>query len=518
MPWNFNNLLVPPLLVKELRTRLRVKTAFGMALGYMGCLSAIIFMTLATSAHDESQTGWKIGANLFGIITYLQAILIIFVTPLVTASSITGEKDQKTFDSLCVAPVSMRQIVCAKLAASLILFIVLILISLPFAAASFILGGISPQALFLTYLLTLLAAAAIAAIGLFCSARYERSIASIPAAIVMILALVILCSLFESMHCTALATISPLAFLRMIKEHAAIPFYGQMLPFWLPGFIYPVVVFFMACTAAITRLTFPSERRFVLFRLLLLLFSLLSIAFIIGENTVLCAKPAEARRHIVGMLYFLTAILIVGAAWFGVNRDVFLSEIGARARDHWLMRLAARMLTDPRGFVLLLVLGSAPCVALGARTVGPMNIAPEYFWLTYFGGMGLCALTCSAFALRLTCAPMRKWRILRVVIAIVAICGFTLVPYAVANILTANSLKIPVWIQHWALLSPLAILQHLNDARASVPIFPVMVAKYGKFSPVIVCSTFYFLTTLLLLLPPFLYSRLPRIGASPERR
>lgn len=502
MPWNFNNLLVPPLLVKELRTRLRVKTAFGMALGYMGCLCAIVFITLMTSVSNESQTGWKIGANLFGIITYLQAILIVFVTPLVTASSITGEKDQKTFDSLCVAPVSTRQIVCAKLAASLILFIVLILISLPFAAASFILGGISPQALFLAYLLTLLAAANIASIGLFCSARYERSIASIPAATVTILALVILCGLFKSMHCTALATVSPLEFLGLIKEHAAIPFYGKMIPFWLPGFIYPIVIFFMACTAAVTRLTFPSERRFVLFRFLLLWLILLSIAFFIGESTVLCDKPAEARHQLVGILSFVFAILIICAAWLGVNRNVFLSEIGAQARAHWPARLAAQILTDPRGFVLLLVLGSAPCVALGARTAGPMNIAPGYFWLTCFGVMGLCALTCSALALRLTCAPMRKWRGFRVAIAVVAICGFTVAPYAVVNILMGNSLKIPVWIQHWAVLSPLAILQHLNDARASAPIFPVMVAKYGKFNPVIVCSAFYFLTTLILLLPP----------------
>lgn len=513
MPWNFNNLLVPSLLVKELRTRLRVKTAFGMALGYMGCLCAIIFITLMTSVYDESQTGWKIGANLFGIITYLQAILIIFVTPLVTASSITGEKDQKTFDSLCVTPVSTRQIVFAKLAASLILFIVLVLISLPFAAASFILGGISPKSLFLAYLLTLLAAANIASIGLFCSTRYERSIASIPAAIVMILALVILCGLFESMHYTALATISPLQFLGLLREHVAIPFYGKSIPFWLPGFIYPTLIFFMACTAAVTRLTFPAERRFVIFRLLLLLVVLLSIAFFIGKNTELCAKPAEAREQLGAILVFMTVILITCATCLGVDRNVFQSEIGARARGHWLVRLVAQILTDPRGFVLLLVLGSAPFVVLGARTAGPMNIAPEYFWLTYFGVMGLCAMTCSALALRLTCAPVKKWRYFRIAIAVVVICGFTLAPYAVANILIGNSLKIPIWIQHWALLSPLAILQHLNAARESTPIFPMMLAKYGKFSPVIVCSAFYFLTTLTLLLPPFRYSRRFRLSA-----
>lgn len=515
MPWNFNNLLIPPLLVKELRTRLRVKTAFGMALGYMGCLGAIVFITLMISAYNESQTGWKIGTQLFGTITFLQAILIIFVTPLVTAASITGEKDQKTFDSLCVTPVSTRQIVFAKLAASLILFIVLILISLPFAAASFILGGISPKSLFLAYLLTLLAAANIGSIGLFCSTRYERSIASIPAATVMILALVILCGLFKSIHCTALATISPLEFLGLIEEHVAIPFYGKTIPFWLPGFIYPTLIFFMACTAAVTRLTFPSERRFVLFLSLLLLLILLSIAFFTGENTVLCTKPAEARDQLANILSFMTVILIICATWLGVDRLVFLSEIGARARAHWLMRLVAQILTDPRGFVLLLVLGNAPFVALGARTAGPMNISPELFWLTYFGAMGLCAMTCSALALRLTCAPTRKWRYFRITIAIVIVSGFTLAPVAVANILIENSLKIPVWIQHWALLSPLAILQHLNAARESAPIFPIMLAKYGKFSPVIVCSAFYFLTTLILLLPPFRRGRLSEIPSVP---
>ena len=127
MPASLSAILQDPLLIKEFRTRMRARTVLIVELLYIVAICGIVFLGYLFTRSREDAPGWELGSALFRTITYVQAVLMFFVSPLVSASAISGEKEQKTFDSLCVTPVSPRRILVTKLVAALGCFVVLIL-------------------------------------------------------------------------------------------------------------------------------------------------------------------------------------------------------------------------------------------------------------------------------------------------------------------------------------------------------------------------------------------------------
>ncbi|MFU8781448.1 MAG: ABC transporter permease, partial [Kiritimatiellia bacterium] len=168
-----------PLLVKEFRTHLRARTATVVVLlqSLVLCVMAGLFFL----SHYGSPA-WEVGERLFQVLLYVQTMILFFLAPLVAASVISGEKEQKTYDSLLVTPASPSRIILTKLASALAVFVVLLAIALPFAVAAYLLGGVPFRLLALGWCYILLLMSVSAATGVYWSTRFDRSIASIPAA------------------------------------------------------------------------------------------------------------------------------------------------------------------------------------------------------------------------------------------------------------------------------------------------------------------------------------------------
>lgn len=470
-----------PLLIKELRTRLRARTMLVVQLLYIIGICGVVFLGFLFVADDADKPGWELGRSLFKTITYVQALLVFFTAPLIAAAAISGEREEKTFDSLCVTPLSPGRLVLTKLTAALAAFAVLVCVSLPFACVSFILGGVAPRAIALAYVLTLLTTLAAGALGLFWSARFERSIAAIPAAAVCVVLILVAGQWLNKTGLAALAGVSPLVALGRIEGPGArVAFFGVGCPSWLPAVAFLLTGTAYLLTAAAGRLRFEVERRYVAQRLLgLLLFGLL-VVFVGGALAAPVHEPARGREQVAGLLRTIFALLALLAPWIGANRRVALSERAAPRRTP-AARLAARILTGPVAFMLLLAAVAVPVLGISIRLGGRLNLAPALLWLTIAAGAGAAPPAYAALALALA-DRRRVWaRHVGLGAACILMLVLMLAPPAAEAILRARAAGpvAPAAAQWAALISPITIINALGEAGGRSPALPAVMDALG---------------------------------------
>src|SRR4029453_7613192 len=96
---------------------------------------------------------FQVGKILFAGSATLEMILITLVTPALTATAISGERERGTFDLLRSTPVRSHTIVWGKLVAALSYAALLIVASVPFASAVFLFGGVAPSDVWVAFAL-----------------------------------------------------------------------------------------------------------------------------------------------------------------------------------------------------------------------------------------------------------------------------------------------------------------------------------------------------------------------------
>jgi len=148
----------------------RIKVLVG---GYLTLLALSLLALWPTSGTLSlvSDSSKQIFALFFSINLILQLLMV----PAFTATSITVEKEQKTFASLYITLLTPFEIMSGKLAAALSMLIVLMLLSIPIGAACALTGGITLIFLAKVVLLILVTSISYGLLGLACSATCERS-------------------------------------------------------------------------------------------------------------------------------------------------------------------------------------------------------------------------------------------------------------------------------------------------------------------------------------------------------
>jgi ABC-type transport system involved in multi-copper enzyme maturation permease subunit len=175
-------MLVNPVIVKELRGRMRGSRAAVVLVIYLGVLSFATWMVyLATqgisSGYNGSQPS-QMGKILFGALVSFQTIMVSLLTPAFTAGSITSEREQKTYDLLVTTLLPARSIIFGKLGSALAYVVLLILAIAPIESMAFMFGGVSPEEIILSQVVMLAAALLFASTGIFWSALLRSSVAS----------------------------------------------------------------------------------------------------------------------------------------------------------------------------------------------------------------------------------------------------------------------------------------------------------------------------------------------------
>jgi ABC-2 type transport system permease protein len=173
-------LRVNPVMLKELRGRMRGVRAFVVLSVYLGLMSGFaILLYLVFNSFTRgsgSAAAGEVGRVLFMGIVGIELLLILFIAPAFTSGAITGERERQTYDLLQTTLLSNPSFVMGKLEAALGYILLLLLAAIPLQSIAFLFGGVSEVELILSFVLLAVTAVALGTIGIFFSAVMPRTL------------------------------------------------------------------------------------------------------------------------------------------------------------------------------------------------------------------------------------------------------------------------------------------------------------------------------------------------------
>ncbi len=170
-----------PVLVKELRSRMRGARAFVVLSIYLAILSGVtllLYVAIASSASNDINAGREIGRALFFAIAAVALTEVCVITPSLTAGSIAGERERQTYDLLVGSLLTPWQIVWGKLAAALSYALLLIVSAVPLMSLAFLFGGVTLAEVVIALIGLVATAVLYACLGLFWSTVMRSTLAA----------------------------------------------------------------------------------------------------------------------------------------------------------------------------------------------------------------------------------------------------------------------------------------------------------------------------------------------------
>ena len=168
-----------PILVKELRGRMRGARAFVLLTIYLLILSGVtllLYSGMASNLGSDLNAGRQIGKALFLVVAAVALVEVCVITPALTSGSIAGEKERQTYDLLVASLLSPWQIVWGKLASALAFAMLLILAVVPVMSLAFLFGGVSAAEVLIALAGLVMTALFYASVGLFWSSVTRSSL------------------------------------------------------------------------------------------------------------------------------------------------------------------------------------------------------------------------------------------------------------------------------------------------------------------------------------------------------
>jgi ABC-2 type transport system permease protein len=171
-----------PMILKELRQRLRERRAWLVPTLYLLVLSGIVicvFYFTTDTGHrlrGAEVQGADIGEAIFLGVVFTQITVLLLMAPVFSSGAITIEREQRTLAGLLTSLLTAPQIWWGKFVTALLYLLLLIASAIPLLALPFAFGGVEPLDLIKSVGSTVLTLACICAIGLWCSAAFRRSV------------------------------------------------------------------------------------------------------------------------------------------------------------------------------------------------------------------------------------------------------------------------------------------------------------------------------------------------------
>lgn len=156
-----------PVLWHELRRRTPGYRGYKVLVAYLAILSlALLLLTLFACPSSIDRQDWaNFGQLLWRCALVGQALLALLLTPVLTATAITAERQHGSLEALLLTPLSAKAIIYGKLWGAIAHLSVFLFAGLPIIATFvFLFGGVSPLEVLLGYLL-------IGFLGFFCAAH-----------------------------------------------------------------------------------------------------------------------------------------------------------------------------------------------------------------------------------------------------------------------------------------------------------------------------------------------------------
>lgn len=187
---------INPVMLKELRGRMRGVRAFLVLTVYLGLMSGfamLLYLVYNSLTYTSgSAAAGEVGRVLFIGVVGIELLLIIFIAPAFTAGAITGERERQTYDLLRTTLLASPSFVIGKLESALGYILLLLLAGIPLQSIAFIFGGVSETELILSFVILMVTAIALGTVGIYFSAALPRTLsASVRAYTVIVVAMFI---------------------------------------------------------------------------------------------------------------------------------------------------------------------------------------------------------------------------------------------------------------------------------------------------------------------------------------
>ncbi|MCM1327151.1 MAG: ABC transporter permease [Bacteroidales bacterium] len=172
-----------PIVKKDLQVAARsMRISWGLfAYEALLAMAFLLAISLIQSIHGYLGAGniYSSLIYLFPVLAVTQIGIVSLVMPILTASSISGERERQTLDLMLTTCMSPFSIVVGKVISAVIRILFFVVGSLPIMALSFVVGGLGWSKLFYFVLAVILQSVLSGSIGIFCSAVCRRSISAV---------------------------------------------------------------------------------------------------------------------------------------------------------------------------------------------------------------------------------------------------------------------------------------------------------------------------------------------------
>jgi ABC-2 type transport system permease protein len=166
-----------PILVKEMRTRMRGKRAFIVLTGYIIVLSGIIGLIYVVFTNNAPPTLLNTaGRILSAVLIYVQMGLICLIAPTFSSSAISSEREQETFSLLVASLAKPSTILTGKLGAAASYLLLILFGSLPLIALTYSLGGVDFMDIAKSYLVMIVAGITFCSISFLWSTLIRKGV------------------------------------------------------------------------------------------------------------------------------------------------------------------------------------------------------------------------------------------------------------------------------------------------------------------------------------------------------
>lgn len=136
-----------PVMVKELRSRMRGGRAFVLLTSFLSGLGVIGYglFQLATSRARLGVPLFsaQIGQTLFGGLSFTLLLLVCVIAPAVTVNAISSERERLTYEMLVATPLPTWRLLWGKLIAALSYIALLLIAAVPLGSIVYLFGGIT---------------------------------------------------------------------------------------------------------------------------------------------------------------------------------------------------------------------------------------------------------------------------------------------------------------------------------------------------------------------------------------
>lgn len=200
----------------------------------INCLFAIIAsVAFAMSFGSGYQAYYSYIVKLFPILGGCELAIICMVLPVMTATSIAGERERQTLEIMLTTPVRSFSIIAGKLASAMVTTFMYVVATLPFLAVSFVVGGLGWKSLFEFIGIVLYVDIYIGSFGMFYSCVRKTSVSATISTIITVVAIVLISYLAGRVMISAMYMTASVEAFKFYQAgirtiYALNPFYGYL--------------------------------------------------------------------------------------------------------------------------------------------------------------------------------------------------------------------------------------------------------------------------------------------------